>query len=114
MQFTLPVIGGNLFQLFYTLADSMIVEKTLGASSLAAVGATSIIVYFVLCFYSGNDKWFWHLPGTESRRGEAGRDQKRSCGISVAEFGIYGCYYGYVLRPGTSYPEIYEYAGRYL
>ena len=45
---------------------------------------------------------------------EAGRDQKRSCGISVAEFGIYGCYYGYVLRPGTSYPEIYEYAGRYL
>ena len=51
MQFTLPVIGGNLFQLFYTLADSMIVGKTLGTSSLAAVGATSIIVYFVLCFF---------------------------------------------------------------
>lgn len=51
MKFTLPVIGGNLFQLFYTLADSMIVGKTLGASSLTAVGATSIIVYFVLCFF---------------------------------------------------------------
>lgn len=28
--FSLPVIGGNLFQLFYTLADSMIVGRTLG------------------------------------------------------------------------------------
>ena len=43
--------------------------------------------YRIFCavLYSGNDKWFWHLPGTESRGGEAGRDQKRSCGISVAE-----------------------------
>ena len=28
--FSLPVIGGNLFQLFYTLADSMIVGRTSG------------------------------------------------------------------------------------
>lgn len=48
--FSLPVIGGNLFQLFYTLADSMIVGRTLGADALAAVGATATIVYFVLCF----------------------------------------------------------------
>lgn len=47
------VIGGNLFQLFYTLADSVIVGKTLGAQALAAVGSTSIIVYFVLCFIQG-------------------------------------------------------------
>ena len=39
-----------LFQLFYTLADSVIVGKTLGAQSLAAVGSTSIILYFVFCF----------------------------------------------------------------
>ena len=26
-RFSLPVIGGNLFQLFYTLADSVIVGK---------------------------------------------------------------------------------------
>lgn len=48
LRFAIPVIGGNLFQLFYTLADSVIVGQTLGAESLAAVGATSIIVYFVL------------------------------------------------------------------
>ena len=52
-QFALPVIGGNLFQLFYTLADSVIVGKILGADALAAVGATSIIIYFVLCFIQG-------------------------------------------------------------
>ena len=50
LKFSLPVIGGNLFQLFYTLADSVIVGRALGADALAAVGATSIIVYLVLCF----------------------------------------------------------------
>ena len=53
LRFSLPVIGGNLFQLFYTLADSVIVGKTLGADALAAVGATSIIIYLVLCFIQG-------------------------------------------------------------
>lgn len=53
LKFALPVIGGNLFQLFYTLADSVIVGKTLGAQALAAVGSTSIIIYFVLCFIQG-------------------------------------------------------------
>ena len=47
------MILGNLFQLFYTLADTMIVGKTLGAQSLAAVGSTSIIIYFVFCFING-------------------------------------------------------------
>lgn len=31
----------------------MIVGKTLGADSLAAVGSTSIIIYFVFCFING-------------------------------------------------------------
>lgn len=53
LQFAIPVILGNLFQLFYTLADSVIVGKTLGADSLAAVGSTGIIIYFVLCFING-------------------------------------------------------------
>ena len=51
--FAIPLFLGNLFQLFYTLADSVIVGKTLGAASLAAVGSTSIIIYFVFCFING-------------------------------------------------------------
>lgn len=62
-QFSLPVIGGNLFQLFYTLADSVIVGKTLGADALAAVGATSTIVYFELCFIQGLTGGFGILLG---------------------------------------------------
>ena len=53
LRFAVPVILGNLFQLFYTMADSVIVGNTLGADSLAAVGSTSIIIYFVLCFING-------------------------------------------------------------
>ena len=41
LKFAIPVILGNLFQLFYTLADSVIVGKTMGAEALAAVGSTS-------------------------------------------------------------------------
>lgn len=53
LTFSLPIIGGNLFQLFYTLADSIIVGQTLGADALAAVGATSTVVYLALCFIQG-------------------------------------------------------------
>ena len=53
LKFAIPIIIGNLFQLFYTLADSVIVGKTLGTNALAAVGSTSIIIYFVFCFING-------------------------------------------------------------
>lgn len=53
LKFAIPIIIGNIFQLFYTLADSVIVGKTLGTNALAAVGSTSIIIYFVFCFING-------------------------------------------------------------
>ena len=53
LRFALPIIGGSLFQLFYTIADSIIVGRTLGADALAAVGASTSIINFVLCFVQG-------------------------------------------------------------
>ena len=53
LKFSLPVIAGNLFQLLYTLADTLIVGKTLGVGALSAVGSTSTIIYFVLVFIQG-------------------------------------------------------------
>lgn len=53
LKFAIPVILGNLFQLFYTLADSVIVGKTLGADSLAAV--LLFILYSVLLMDSQVD-----------------------------------------------------------
>ena len=51
--FTRPIIGGNLFQLFYTLADTIIVGQTIGENALAAVGSTTVFFYFILCFIQG-------------------------------------------------------------
>lgn len=39
LQFALPLFIGQLFQLFYSLADTRIVGETLGKNALAAVGA---------------------------------------------------------------------------
>ena len=43
LQFAVPVLLGNLFQLFYNLADTRIVGSFLGDQALAAVGATNSI-----------------------------------------------------------------------
>ena len=51
--FSIPMLFGMLFQQFYNLVDTMIVGKTLGVDFLAAVGSTSIIIYFVFCFING-------------------------------------------------------------
>ena len=47
LRYALPVLGGNLFQLFYTLADTVIVGKSLGADALAAVGTNTEIAALV-------------------------------------------------------------------
>ena len=80
-RFTLPVLGGNLFQLFYTLADTVIVGRTLGENALAAVGSTSIIIYLVLCFIQGFTGGFGICLG--QRFGAKDEDgMRRSAGIS--------------------------------
>ena len=78
LTFAIPVILGNLFQLFYTLADSVIVGKTLGAQSLAAVGSTSIIIYFVFCFINGFTGGFGICLGQN-----CGAKMKRECGKAL-------------------------------
>ena len=74
--FSLPVIGGNLFQLFYTLADTVIVGRTLGPDALAAAGSTGIVIYFVLCFVQGLTSGFGICLGHQfGRRNEEGMRQ---------------------------------------
>ena len=82
LKFALPVIGGNLFQLFYTLADSVIVGRTLGADALAAVGSSSIIIYFVLCFIQGFTNGFGICLGQRFGAGDE-RGMRRSIAAST-------------------------------
>lgn len=37
LAFAIPVLLGNIFQQFYTMADIMMVDRILGVSSLAAI-----------------------------------------------------------------------------
>lgn len=53
LMFTLPLIVGNVFQQFYNLADTLIVGRTLGVNSLAAVGCTGSISFLILGFVTG-------------------------------------------------------------
>lgn len=43
LSFAFPVLLGNAFQRFYTLADTIMVGQLLGTGELAAVGASSVI-----------------------------------------------------------------------
>lgn len=62
-RFALPVIGGNIFQLFYTLADSVIVGKTLVPRRWPRWAAPASLS--ILCFaLPGLYQWLRHLSGT--------------------------------------------------
>ena len=46
--FSLPLIIGNIFQQFYSMADTLIVGRTIGVNALAAVGCTGSITFLIL------------------------------------------------------------------
>lgn len=51
--FSLPLLAGNLFQQFYSMADSIIVGKGVGVGAFAAVGATLWVGFLILGFVTG-------------------------------------------------------------
>ena len=46
--FAIPMMLGNIFQQFYTMADTMIVGQVVGVEALAAVGAGDWLVWLML------------------------------------------------------------------
>lgn len=53
LMFTIPMLIGNVFQQFYSMADTIVVGNFIGVKALAAVGATGGISFFVLGFIMG-------------------------------------------------------------
>ena len=43
LNFTIPIVIGNIFQQFYSMVDTVIVGKFVGTKALAAVGSTGTI-----------------------------------------------------------------------
>lgn len=53
LNFTLPLLLGNLLQQTYSLMDAAIVGKYLGINALASVGASTSVVFLILGFCTG-------------------------------------------------------------
>ncbi|MBQ7359263.1 MAG: MATE family efflux transporter [Lachnospiraceae bacterium] len=52
-RFIIPIIIGNIFQQFYSMADTIIVGRYIGLHALGAVGATGTISFLILGFAQG-------------------------------------------------------------
>lgn len=53
IEFTIPLVLGNLFQLTYNAADSIIVGKFVGEEALAAVGTANPLMTLAILFING-------------------------------------------------------------
>ena len=53
IKFTIPLVLGNLFQLTYNAADSIIVGKFVGEDALAAVGTANPLMTLAILFING-------------------------------------------------------------
>ncbi|MDC7126172.1 MAG: MATE family efflux transporter [Spirochaetales bacterium] len=53
LNFSIPILGGYLFQQFYNVVDTVIVGKCLGVNALAAVGSTGSINFLIIGFCVG-------------------------------------------------------------
>ncbi|MBQ9400712.1 MAG: MATE family efflux transporter [Bacteroidales bacterium] len=53
LKFSIPLLLGGILQQFYQLTDSAIVSNFLGVESLAAVGASSSVLFLILGFCNG-------------------------------------------------------------
>ena len=51
--FTIPMLLGNIFQQLYNVVDTIVVGNYVGASALAAVGASTSLVFLILCLAVG-------------------------------------------------------------
>lgn len=53
LSFTAPIFIGNIFQQFYSMADTIIVGKFVGNAALAAVGACGTLMFLIIGFLQG-------------------------------------------------------------
>lgn len=53
LNFTIPLILGNMFQQLYAFIDTFMVGRFLGVHALAAVGSTGALMFLVLGFING-------------------------------------------------------------
>lgn len=70
LDFTIPIFIGNVFQQFYSMADTVIVGKFVGTKALAAVGSTGTIVFLIIGFVMGMTAGFTVLTAQKFGAGD--------------------------------------------
>ena len=53
VEFSLPLMLGNVFQMLYNTVDSIIVGNFVSKQALAAIGSTTVIVNMLVFFFGG-------------------------------------------------------------
>ena len=72
LQFTIPLVIGNIFQQLYNMADTIIVGRYVGAGALAAVGSTGTIMFLAIDF--AQESLAFSIDTAQRQAG--GRDEK--------------------------------------
>lgn len=70
VDFTIPIFLGNVFQQFYSMADTIIVGKFVGTKALAAVGSTGTIMFLIMGFVLGMTAGFTVLTAQKFGAGD--------------------------------------------
>ena len=70
VSFTLPILIGNVFQQFYSMADTIIVGKILGSQALAGVGSTGTISFLFFGLIAGMSVGFTVLTAQKFGAGD--------------------------------------------
>ena len=78
LNFTIPIFIGNVFQQFYSMADTVIVGKFVGNSALAAVGACGTLTFLILGFLMGMTAGFTVVTAQHYGAGNHRAMRKRS------------------------------------
>ncbi len=73
--FTLPMLIGNIFQLFYAMVDTIVVGRFVGPQALAAVGSTGSLSFLVIGFATGLMAGFSILVSQEFGAMQGGKDK---------------------------------------
>ena len=71
--FAVPLMLGNVFQQLYTVMDTLIVGRSLGVDSLAALGSTDWLIWLVLGIITGFTQGFSILIAQDFGAGQTQR-----------------------------------------
>ena len=120
LAFSIPLLIGNLFQQFYSLADSIIVGRMLGTAAFAAVGSTGSLNFLVLGLALGSCSGF-SIPIAQSFGAGDHNAVRRRCGqcvwlclmlsafITVLTFFFTGRFLHLIHTPESLYADAYTY-----